>query len=220
MNKKPLHISIVDNDPELRDMLLLLLGSLGCPMQTFASGIEFLEKADMNAAGCVILDMDMESRTAGLDVFAEMRACKSPKVVLFLSAYGTIPVALAQTQKGAFDWLVKPVDGDTLKQRVREAMLKAQRRSDAKDIWGTLTPREKEVMRLVARGMTSKQIAETLTQKRNPENDLDSRTVDTFRAAGRDKTGINNQADMRAWMIENAWLTDFVDTPVETSLDD
>lgn len=211
MSNQPLHISIVDDDDAIRDMQLRLLSSLGSPMQTFSSGCAFVESAELMAPGCVVLDLAMESDMAGVEVFNKLLACKSPKVVLFLSAYGTIPNALAQVKRGAFDWLVKPVDGTELKQRVRSALLLAERRRAAKEIWELLTAREKEVMRYVALGLASKEVARVMVPA------VDSRTVDTFRAAGRDKTGIHNQADMRAWMIENAWLTDFAEAPVVTS---
>jgi two-component system response regulator TtrR len=203
MSQPPLQLSLVDDHDAIRDALLHMLSGLGCPMQAYASGAAFLETADLQAPGCVVLDLRMEHDTAGIAVFDALLAQRSPKVVLFLSSFGDIQKALAQVKKGAFDWLEKPVDGTILKTRVKEALALAAVRWQALQIWNSLTGREREVAHGVARGLSSKEIARWLV----PE--VDSRTVDTFRTALRDKSGILNQADMRAWMVEHVWLTQF-----------
>ena len=199
----PLQLSLVDDHDAIRDALLHMLSGLGCPMHSFASGAEFLQSADLMAPGCVVLDLRMEHDTAGIAVFDALLQQRSPKVVLFLSSFGDIQKALAQVKRGAFDWLEKPVDGQVLKARVKEALQLAQSRGSAMHIWHSLTGREREVAHGVARGLSSKEIARMLV----PE--VDSRTVDTFRTALRDKSGIHNPADMRAWMLAHAWLTQF-----------
>jgi len=198
-----MQLTLVDDHDAVRDALLHVLSGLGCPMQTYASGAAFLASTDTLIPGCVVLDLRMEHDAAGIAVFDALLAQRSPKVVLFLSSFGDIQKALAQVKKGAFDWLEKPVDGAVLKARVKEALLLADSRWQAMQAWNTLTGREREVAHGVARGLSSKEIARALV----PE--VDSRTVDTFRTAVRDKLGIFNQADMRAWMVDHAWLTQF-----------
>lgn len=87
------------------------------------------------------------------------------------------------------DWLEKPCDEQTLLAAVlRAANLsledaqRAQRRNTLRERWNTLSPRQQEVARLLATGISSKEVARALAQ-RDPERPIDPRTVDTHRSA-------------------------------------
>lgn len=205
MSKHISHIYIVDDEASIRQSLLLMLSSLGCPIQTFDSGETFLANSDPKSAGCVALDLRMP-KLSGVQVFDALLASQSPQVVIFLSGHGDIPTALTQSKRGAIGWLEKPVDGDVLKAEVRDALVISDQRVAAMKLWETLTKREKETSHLVADGWANKETARLLVPP------VDDRTVATFRASLQAKLGIDNIAHLRSWMIKNAWLTGFLDS--------
>lgn len=189
MNPKNLNIYVVDDDEAVRRSLgsLLLSRLTECSVQTFDSGEAFLERAHLEASGVVILDLRMQG-ISGLDVFKALQDQRSPLVVVFLSGHGDIPVAVRAMQDGAHSWLEKPCTDDRLMetighatQRAADIALGRSERKDALGLWGRLTPREREVAQPLARGKSSKLIAQELTQM-DPGRPIDFRTVDTHRA--------------------------------------
>ena len=182
-NPKHQHLPliVVDDDDAVRSALGMLLLSRGLSVQTFASGEQFLESARLDACGCVVLDLRMGS-ISGLQVFDALRARASPLVVLFLSGHGDIPIATQAVKDGAFGWLEKPCGDDALLLQVQLALELAaarharhQTRTQARALWQRLTPREMEVVRLVAEGKSSKVVARELVPPTDP------RTVETHR---------------------------------------
>jgi DNA-binding response OmpR family regulator len=119
------NLCVVDDDEAVRRSLGLLLLSRGYAVQTFASGEAFLASADLQRAGCVVLDLRMEGMS-GLQVFDALRAQDSPLVVLFLSGHGDIPMAVEAVQNGAFGWLEKPCNDERLLESIAKALQQAQ----------------------------------------------------------------------------------------------
>lgn len=195
MNVPVNSLCIVDDDEAVRRSLGLLLLSRGHAVQTFASGEEFLANADVQRAGCVVLDLRL-SAMSGLEVFDVLRAQDSAMVVLFLSGHGDIPMAVEAVQNGAFGWLEKPCNDERLLACIAKALDKAtalalgrQRRAAAQALWSRLTPREMQVARLMARGMTSKRIAQELAP-------VEVRTVETHRAHVFSKLAVSNTLEL------------------------
>jgi FixJ family two-component response regulator len=195
MNPAPLNLYIVDDDEAVRRSLGMLMLSRGYAVQIFESGEAFLTSAYQHHDGCVILDLRMDGMS-GLEVHDVLRSRKSNLVVLFLSGHGDIPAAVKAVQNGAFGWLEKPCSDDVLLDNIKQAFLQAvliskqkvaQREADS--LWQKLTPREREVARLVAEGKTSKIIARELAS-------IDSRTVDTHRAHAFSKLGLSNSNEL------------------------
>ena len=146
MNASANNLCVVDDDEAVRRSLGLLLLSRGYAVQTFASGEDFLAGADLQRAGCAILDLRMDGMS-GLQVFDALRAQDSPLVVLFLSGHGDIPMAVEAVQNGAFGWLEKPCNDEQLLdsiaralQRAGEIAAKRQARQAAQALWDKLTP--------------------------------------------------------------------------------
>jgi two-component system response regulator TtrR len=202
------HIYIIDDDEAIRASLLLMLGSLGRPIQTFESGENYLLTVDVKSPGCLVLDLRMP-KVSGIQVLDALLAAKSPQVVIFLSGHGDIPTALTQIKRGAFSWLEKPADGDALKREVYAGLEIAEQRAAARAFWETLTKREKEAAHFVAKGYSNKETARLLVPP------VDDRTVATFRANLQAKLEIDNAPDLRGWMLKNMWLTDFLDQSTE-----
>ena len=195
MNAIPLNLYVVDDDEAVRRSLGMLLLSRGYAVQIFESGEAFLAAPHENQHGCVILDLRLEGMN-GLEVLDALRSRNSSLVVLFLSGHGDIPVAVKAVQNGAFGWLEKPCSDDLLFQNVLQALehatVLAQQKAaqlEADALWQKLTPREKEVARLVADGKTSKVIARELTA-------IDPRTVETHRAHAFSKLGLANSNEL------------------------
>jgi FixJ family two-component response regulator len=161
-------VFIVDDDPAIRRSLHLLIEILGVPVQTFPSAASFLAAYKPGDSGCLILDLRMPDMT-GLDLQQELirRGCDRPIIVL--TGYGDIPTAICALKSGAVEFLEKPVDDDVLLDHVRRALaLDAQRRRQRSEHDSVrvrierLTPREREVLRLVVAGLPSKEIAQRL----------------------------------------------------------
>ncbi|MBC7376234.1 MAG: response regulator transcription factor, partial [Burkholderiaceae bacterium] len=165
MNLLPHNLYVVDDDEAVRRSLGLLLLARGYPVQAFASGEAFLAGADVQRAGCAILDLRLGGMS-GLEVFEALRVQSSPLVVLFLSGHGEIPLAVGAVQDGAFGWLEKPCNDERLLAVIAQALEKSasisaqsQARQAAQELWGRLTPREMQIARRVAEGTPNKRIA-------------------------------------------------------------
>ena len=151
MTAKPL-IRIVDDDEALTASSAMLLEAMGWDVAVWHSGGAFLDEADLMRPGCLVLDVRMPGLT-GLDVQAELERRGSNLPILFLSAHGSIQMAVHVMRHGAVDFLEKPVEPMTLVQRVAQcvtASLSAKADDAAADEvrrrFDRLTPREREVI--------------------------------------------------------------------------
>ena len=199
MKNPRLNIYIVDDDEDVRRSLVMLLHAQGHAMQAFESGEAFLAQVDVaRQPGCVVLDLRMQG-ISGIEVFDQLLARRSPLVVLFLSGHGDIPLALEQVKKGACDWVTKPSTPQVLAKLAPALELAAQRAVDHEH-WRTLTDREREVARPLARGLSSRDIARLLV----PE--VGYRVVDTYRARIFEKLQLANATELAGWVARNRWL--------------
>ena len=211
MNPKNLNLYIVENDEPVRRSLgsLLLARLTDCSIKTFESGEAFLEGANLDGSGVVLLDLRMEPGMSGLEVFAVLKERSSPLVVVFLSGHGTLPVAVRAIQDGAVTWLEKPCTDEQLMEAVQIAKARAAAiakarhdRHHALQLWTKLTPRERQVAPLVAQGLTSKVAAQLLT-KQDPTKEIDHRTVENHRAKIFDKLELANSNELLVFLRDN-----------------
>lgn len=191
--RKPI-IHIVDDDVELVNSYMLLLRTMGWDVVSYDCGCDFLQRADLNAPGCIVLDMRMPGMT-GLEVQESLseRNCRLP--ILFLSAHGSIPMAVQTVQRGACDFLEKPVEPMLLVQKVSRAvalcleqMAEQVKAEDLRNKFRTLTPREKDVIKEVLSGAQNKEAARTLG--------LEVSTVKMHRANAFAKLGVHSQSEL------------------------
>jgi len=187
-------VYIVDDDPALRDALRQLLETAGLQVQAYADGAAFLAACEHQQPDCVLLDMAMPGMS-GHEVQAVLNDRGLQFPVIFLTGHGDIPMAVNTVQAGAADFLEKPVQRDVLLERIRRALvLDGERRradSHAQEIrrrHARLSTREREVMVLVASGLSSKEIAQQLG--------LSHRTVETHRTHLMYKMGADNLAEL------------------------
>lgn len=198
MKEAPLTLYVVDDDEALRRSLLLLLFSQGMAVQAFDSGESFLDTVDLRQPGCVILDLRMGGMS-GLEVFERLLGAHSPLVTLFLSAHGDIPTALEAVRRGAYDWVEKP-DTQRLLDKLPAATALARARAQALRMWAELTPREREVARLVGLGQPNKEIARMLVPP------CSHRSVETHRANIFNKLQCANDNELGRWLAAHPWL--------------
>lgn len=158
-------VYIVDDDESVIAALKNLLRSEGYLIEAFTSPSEFLNLSDYRSPSCLIVDLNMP----GLDGFEVTSAINERGYsipTIFLTGHGTIPVSVKAMKAGAFEFLTKPVLPDELMNSVADALLLSEKsalQSQEKQIlttrYATLTPREKELMQLIIRGLLNKQIA-------------------------------------------------------------
>src|SRR5580700_9810175 len=160
-------VYIVDDDPIVRDALSSLLRSNGKTVRLFTSGTEFLSFTRDDTAACLVLDLKMPGM-GGLEVQKFVSAQTSIPIV-FITGRGDIPSTVKAMKGGAVDFLTKPVDEtvllDTVEQALRKdrvARLEAFEKADLLARYRLLTPREQEVLPLLARGLLNKQAAAEL----------------------------------------------------------
>lgn len=108
MIERPL-IRIVDDDQGLAQSFKLLLETMGWESIAYFDGPSFLEADDLSRPGCIVLDVRMPGMT-GLEVQEALIARGSTLPILFLSAHGSIPMAVSTVQKGAIDFVEKPIE--------------------------------------------------------------------------------------------------------------
>ena len=159
------HVLIVDDDEEVRAALQELMLSVGLDATCFASTRELLDADLPRRPGCLILDVRMPG-SSGLDLQNALTAKGDAPPIIFLTGHGDIPMSVTAMKAGAVDFLTKPVRDQTLLDSVDAAIKRdIARRGEAQIVkanterLATLTPREREVFREVARGRLNKQIA-------------------------------------------------------------
>ena len=161
-------VFVVDDDPSLRHALTNLLRSVGLRVETFGSAREFLDSPRPDAHGCVVLDVRLPG-LSGLDLQHELAAAQMDLPIIFITGYGDIPMTVQAMKAGAVEFLTKPFRDQDLLDAIQQALERdrvawRQRAALAavRQCYDRLTPREREVMRLVVAGLLNKQIAAEL----------------------------------------------------------
>jgi FixJ family two-component response regulator len=187
-------VFIVDDDPAVRDSLALLIMAQGMRTVTFANAMEFLEGYTEGEVGCLVLDIRMPQIT-GLALQEKLveRGLSIP--IVFITGHGDIEQCRRAFQSGAIDFLTKPIDQnrliDSLRKGIRMSIDQLQQDEETQEVMMQLdriSGREREVLELVADGLSSKEIARQL--------DLSPRTIEVHRANLFSKLGVDSLADL------------------------
>jgi FixJ family two-component response regulator len=193
-------VFVVDDDEAVRGSLKLLLKALSLPVQAYASAPEFLAAFDPSRSGCLVLDIRMPGMS-GLELQEELNSRGAMLPIIFITGHGDVPMAVEAMQRGAMDFLQKPFRDQDLLDRINKALDKDRagrellgNRERIRERIAGLTPREREVMALVARGNANKVIAGDL--------ELSQRTVEIHRAHVMEKMGANSLAHLVRMVIE------------------
>jgi RNA polymerase sigma factor (sigma-70 family) len=193
-------VHIVDDDDAVRDSLELLLRMRGYRTRAYASGERFVADVDAGARGCVVLDLRMPGMQ-GAEVQATLHARGIALPVIVLTAHGDAASARAALKGGAFDFLEKPADHDSLvatidaAHRSDEASRAATRsRADVARRLARLTPREREVLEHVVAGRHNREIGALLG--------ISPRTVEVYKARILDKLQVSRLAELMRLALE------------------
>ena len=196
-------IHIVDDEEPLRDALAFQLDSHGLATRPFDSAESFLayltdRATPKNEPGCVLLDIRMPG-IAGDALFAKMRdeALCPAWPVIFLTGHGDVSMAVEALKGGAFDFVEKPFNDNSMIDRLTAALAESARRLETErsaqsveQRLATLTPREREVMDLMLEGNYNKVIADRLG--------IVMRTVEVYRAKVFEKMGVKSAVELAA----------------------
>lgn len=158
-------VLVIDDDPALRDSVARLLRSLGLDAQLFASISEFLGSDPPDGPTCLVLDVRLPGKS-GLDLQRELAAANRELPIIFITGHGDIPMSVQAMKGGAIEFLTKPFRDQELLDAIQLGLSRDRTRREnevalaaLRERFGSLSPREREIMAQVARGRLSKQIA-------------------------------------------------------------
>lgn len=187
-------VFIVDDDAAVRDSLCLLCETAGLKAECHDSAESFLAAYRTGQPGCLVLDVRM-GRMSGPELHAELNRRGSQLPIIYLTAYGDIPMTVRAMKAGAVDFLTKPVDGTALLERLQTALRQSREQVDQQQALAgqqqrlaQLTPREREVMLLALAGHANKAIAKRLG--------ISHRTVEIHRSNVLRKTGAASMLEL------------------------
>ncbi|HET9882519.1 MAG TPA: response regulator transcription factor [Candidatus Binatia bacterium] len=158
-------VFVVDDDAPLRESLADLLRSIGWRVESFASAQEFLQSKRPDVPSCLVLDVRLKG-LSGLDLQKRLIAGDIEIPIIFITGHGDIPMAVQAMKAGAVEFLRKPFRDQELLDAVQQALERdckaREQRAEIAELrsrFDSLTPREREVMALVAAGLLNKQVA-------------------------------------------------------------
>jgi FixJ family two-component response regulator len=174
-------IYVVDDDPNVRDALVLLMLTADFQAQAFPSAEKFLEAVDLEQPSCILLDVRLPGSN-GLELLDRLRQQRSKAAVIIITGHGDVPMAVRAMKAGAYHFVLKPFDPEELLEVVEEALHDVDeqttveaRNSEVACAYRSLTPREREVMALIIEGLPNKLVATRLG--------ISTRTAEHHRAA-------------------------------------
>jgi len=157
-------VFVVDDDISVRESLELLIRCAGWQPETFASAQEFLARPRLLVPSCLVLDVTLPGLN-GLDLQKRIAVDRIDMPIIFITGHGDVPTTVQAMKAGAVEFLTKPFGDDVLLSAIRHAIerSRASLGNEAemqvlRDRYASLTPREREVMALVASGLLNKQV--------------------------------------------------------------
>jgi FixJ family two-component response regulator len=158
-------VFVIDDDESVRRSLARLLRTAGWRVETFPSADAFLDYAAPDRPACLVLDLQLPG-PSGLDLQATLVGAGRHLPIVFITGHGDVPSSVRAMKGGAVDFLQKPFDAQELLGCVaralacsREQRAQREQRAMLEERLGTLTRRERDVLRLVVTGKLNKQIA-------------------------------------------------------------
>lgn len=187
-------VYLVDDDEDVRHALQMLLRTVGFEVKAYTSAVEFLDRLDRDRLGCIVADVRMAG-LSGLQLLERLAAEGTRMPVVVITGHGDVNACRRAFKGGAVDFLTKPVDEGVLLEAIEIGFARLdalQRESgagrEARVLLEGLTVREREVLDMVARGWSTKEIARAL--------DVSPRTIETHRANLGEKLGTTSVAEM------------------------
>jgi FixJ family two-component response regulator len=158
-------VFVVDDDDSMRRALGNLIRSVGFQVELFSSAQEFLGRKKPAVPACLVLDVRLRG-LSGLELQRELNAAGDPIPIIFITSHGDIPMSVRAMKAGAIEFLPKPFRDQDLLDAIYQAieqnshtLAQKSREVELRTRYETLTPREREVMGFVVRGLLNKQIS-------------------------------------------------------------
>ena len=160
-------VFVIDDDASMRRALTNLFQSVGLAVEVFGSASEMLQSKLPDVASCLVLDIRLPG-LSGLDFQTELEA-NIHIPIIFMTGHGDIPMTVRAMKGGAVDFLTKPFRDQDMLDAVVKAIERDRKRREVEKVlanlnalFETLTPREREILALVASGLMNKQVAAEL----------------------------------------------------------
>ena len=156
-------VFVVDDDVSVRESLELLIKTAGWQPETFSSAQEFLSRPRATVPCCLVLDVTLPGLT-GLELQQQL-AERMDMPIIFITGHGDVPMSVRAMKAGAVEFLTKPFKDDVLLDAIRGAIERSRvalrqetEMHGLRSCYGSLTPREREVMASVVSGLLNKQV--------------------------------------------------------------
>lgn len=166
-NNEPI-VMVVDDDPSVRRALVNLFESVGLRVAAFGSAPEILQSKPPEVPSCLVLDIRLPG-LSGLDLQADLAKANIHTPIIFITGHGDIPMTVRAMKSGAVDFLTKPMRDQDILDAVQAAIQRDRKRreiektiSNVRSRFESLTPRERDVLSLVASGKMNKNVAADL----------------------------------------------------------
>lgn len=180
-------VHVIDDEPDVCEALRVLLDTAELEARTYASAEEFLAEVRLSRPICMLIDVRLPGMS-GLELVRQLQQGPIRPVVVMITGHGDVPLAVKAMRAGALHFLEKPFEPAELLQTLEEALQRVsemaaeEAASAAIELsYRSLTPREQEVMALLAEGMPAKLLATKLG--------ISTRTAEHHRAAVLKKMG-------------------------------
>src|SRR5215475_963078 len=157
-------VFVVDDDISVRESLELLIQNEGWQPKAFASAQEFLDCPRALVPNCLLLDISLPCMN-GLDLQKRIALERTEMPIIFITGSGDVPKSVQAMKAGAIEFLTKPFNAEVLLTAIQQALERSRlalaQEAEMRELWdryASLTPREREVMALVASGLLNKQV--------------------------------------------------------------
>jgi RNA polymerase sigma factor (sigma-70 family) len=181
-------VFVVDDDPSVRSSLEFLISTVGLQVDSFDSAEAFLRRKPPEGPSCLVLDVRLRG-LSGLDFQRELSSRNIRIPIVFITGHGDIPMCARAMKAGAVEFLTKPFRDQDLLDAIRVGLERDQAMRDhdkglteLQQRFESLTPREREVISMVALGMLNKQIAGQLGTSENTVKVHRSRAMEKMHA--------------------------------------
>jgi FixJ family two-component response regulator len=161
-------VFVIDDDVSVRESLELLIGNAGWQPEIFESAQEFLSRPRVYIPNCLVLDVRLPGLN-GLELQRRVASERPDMPIIFITGYGDVPMTVQAMKAGAVEFLTKPFSDTALLNAIQDAMersgaaLRLEAEMDAlRNRYSLLSRREREVLRLIVRGVLNKQVAHEL----------------------------------------------------------
>ena len=187
-------VFVIDDDQSMRKSLERLLDAASYKVEVFKSASEFLSRPAHPGRSCVLVDVRMPGLN-GIDLQNALIESGREEQLVFITGHGDIAMCAGAMKAGAVDFLPKPFKPRELLKSVQHALIRsaeqrrrASEKNHARGLLERLTPREYQVMQLVATGLLNKQVGAELG--------MAEKTVKTHRAHVMQKLRITSVAEL------------------------